>query len=81
MQDAYPLVSGLFIEYWWYDAIYIVAAVLLGLHLSHGFWSAFQTLGLNNQKWISRLNTLAYVFAAIIASGFTIIPLYFLLFK
>jgi succinate dehydrogenase / fumarate reductase, cytochrome b subunit len=81
MQDAYPLVSGLFIEYWWYDAIYIVAAVLLGLHLSHGFWSAFQTLGWNNQKWIRRLSTIAYIFAAVIASGFTIIPLYFLIFK
>ncbi len=81
MQDAYPLVSGLFINFWWYDVIYIVSAILLGLHLSHGFWSAFQTIGWNNQKWINRLKTAAYIFAAVIASGFSIIPLYFLIFK
>ncbi|MDD2549315.1 MAG: succinate dehydrogenase cytochrome b subunit, partial [Bacteroidales bacterium] len=47
MSNAYILVSDFFINYWWYNVIYIVSAILLGLHLSHGFWSAFQTVGLN----------------------------------
>lgn len=81
MADTYSLVSGLFITYWWYNLIYIAGALLLGFHLSHGFWSAFQTLGWNNKIWIKRLEIIAYIYAIIIATGFTIIPLYFLILK
>jgi len=81
MEDAYSLVSGLFITYWWYNLIYIAGALLLGFHLSHGFWSAFQTLGWNNKIWVNRLETIAYIYAIVIAAGFTVIPLYFLLLK
>jgi len=81
MENAYQLVSGLFISYWWYDIIYIVGSILLGLHLSHGFWAAFQTLGWNNKIWITRLETIAYIYAIVIATGFSIIPLYFLILK
>ncbi|MGC9374453.1 MAG: succinate dehydrogenase cytochrome b subunit [Bacteroidales bacterium] len=79
MHDIYSLVSGLFIQWWWYDAIYILGAVFLFLHLTHGFWSAFQTLGWNNDKWIKRLKVIAYVYAIIIAGGFATIPVYFLI--
>lgn len=77
MHNSYQLVSEFFIDYWWYNLIYIVSALLLGLHLSHGFWSAFQTIGINNQKWIKRLEVISCIYAAIIATGFTIIPIYF----
>lgn len=77
ISNSYQLVSEFFVSYWWYNIIYIVSAILLGLHLSHGFWSAFQTIGLNNNKWIKRLEVTAYIYAIIIATGFTIIPLYF----
>lgn len=81
MPNTYALVSGLFINYWWYDVIYVIGAIFLGLHLSHGFWAAFQTLGWNGTKWLKRLEIVAYVYAVIIGTGFSIIPLYFLLFK
>jgi succinate dehydrogenase / fumarate reductase, cytochrome b subunit len=81
MEDTYSLVSGLFISYWWYDLIYVVGAIMLGLHLSHGFWSAFQTIGWNNKIWIKRLEVIAYIYALIMAIGFSIIPLYFLILK
>ena len=81
LENTYALVSGLFISYWWYDILYIIGATLLGLHLSHGFWAAFQTLGWNNKVWINRLETIAYIYAIIIAVGFSIIPLYFLILK
>lgn len=81
MEDAYLLVSGLFITYWWYDMIYVAGALILGFHLSHGFWAAFQTLGWNNKVWINRLETVAYIYAIVIAIGFSIIPLYFLILK
>ena len=51
-------------------AIYIVWFVALGLHLCHGFWSAFQSIGLSNKIWEKRLMVIGYVFAAIIVLGF-----------
>jgi len=81
MDNTYALVSGLFTSYWWYDLIYIIGAILLGLHISHGFWAAFQTLGWNNKLWIKRLEVIAYIFAVVVATGFSIIPLYFLVLK
>ncbi|MDP4206345.1 MAG: succinate dehydrogenase cytochrome b subunit [Bacteroidota bacterium] len=79
MENAYALVSTLFINSSLYCIIYIVGAVLLGLHLTHGFWSAFQTIGLNNKIWKSRLGIIAIAYAIIIAVGYSVIPLYFML--
>ncbi|MBS3806029.1 MAG: succinate dehydrogenase cytochrome b subunit [Bacteroidales bacterium] len=79
MENLYGLVSGLFINWWWYDVIYILGALFLGLHLSHGFWAAFQSLGWDNDLWRIRLKRIAYVFAVIMGVGFASIPVYFLI--
>jgi succinate dehydrogenase / fumarate reductase cytochrome b subunit len=79
MEDTYTLVADLFKASIVYDLFYVLGGVLLGIHLSHGFWSAFQTLGLNNKDWMKRLQFLAKLFAVIVAAGFSIIPLYFLI--
>ncbi len=79
MHDTYSLVVGLFKGWWWYDVLYIVGAIFLFLHLTHGFWSAFQTIGWGNEKWICRLKTIGYIYAVIIGGGFAFIPLYFLI--
>ena len=79
MEDAYTLVADLFMSSVVYCIFYIVGAVLLGFHLAHGFWSAFQTIGFNNDKWMSRLKFLANLFAWVIALGFSVIPLYFMI--
>jgi succinate dehydrogenase / fumarate reductase cytochrome b subunit len=79
MHDKYDLVTQLFINYWWYDLIYVLGAIFLGLHLTHGFWSAFQTIGLDNEIWRKRWTFFAKIFAIIIALGFAIIPIYFLI--
>ena len=50
-------------------AIYIVANLALGLHLFHGSWSMFQSLGLNNPRYNSWRRTFAIAFAAIITVG------------
>jgi succinate dehydrogenase / fumarate reductase cytochrome b subunit len=47
-------------QIWWLAAIYIVAQLLLGLHLFHGAWSFFQTLGLSHPRY----NVLRRIFAA-----------------
>ena len=54
---------------------YIVSLILLGLHLSHGISSVFQTLGLRNERWRSRLDCVASLYAWIVALGFISIPL------
>ena len=78
MENTYAMVAGLFQSSIVYCIIYILGAVLVGLHITHGFWSAFQTIGLSNDTWIKRLEWLAYFFAIVFAVGFSIIPLYFI---
>ena len=83
MENAYALVSGLFVDPQLgliYSGLYILGAIALGLHLHHAFWSAFQTLGWSNNVWRKRLEVIGDVYAIIIAAGFSIIPLYFLIF-
>ena len=47
--------------------IYIVANIALGLHLWHGAWSMFQSLGLNNPRWNSWRRAFAIGFATLVA--------------
>ncbi len=79
MEDSYTLIADLFKSSIAYDLLYILAGILLGLHLSHGFWSAFQTLGLSNKQWLVRLQLFGKIYAIIVAAGFSSIPLYFLI--
>lgn len=54
--------------------IYIVALIALGLHLSHGVASAFQTLGLLKRNWLPGLRKLGLVVGWAIACGFLLFP-------
>ena len=54
--------------------VYIVAMVLLCLHLYHGVWSMFQTLGANNPRFSPRLRLFAKVFAIVVMLGFISLP-------
>jgi len=60
---------------WWITAFYIVGMVALGLHLYHGAWSLFQTLGLNHPlyNWLRRW--LATSFAVVVAGLNIVMPL------
>ena len=53
---------------------YIVAMVLLAMHLSHGAASLFQTLGLRTKKMACRLGLVAQVFAWLVCAGYVSIP-------
>jgi len=63
-----------------YSVIYVVLIILLGFHLYHAFQSAFQTLGLNHNKYNCAIKTIALIYTLIISIGFSIIPVYFLFF-
>ena len=61
-------------QVWWVSAFYIVATALLCLHLSHGFSSMFQSMGLRNSLWRKRLDRVALAYGWVIFLGFAIIP-------
>ena len=54
---------------------YYVALIALSLHLYHGVWSMFQTLGLNSKEYSSMIRLLALALAVVVPLGFAIPPL------
>jgi len=54
---------------------YILAMCAVGLHLYHGVWSMFQTLGLNNKIYTMPLRILAVIVALVTTIGFITVPL------
>jgi len=71
VNDLMPLIFGnigIVIAYLiWFGALWF--------HLTHGFWSAFQTVGMNNSKWLKRWQVIAYIYASFIFLGFAIIAI------
>jgi succinate dehydrogenase / fumarate reductase cytochrome b subunit len=53
--------------------------ILLGLHLRHGVWSMFQSLGFNHPRHTPILRKAAAAFALVITLGFISIPVTVLL--
>ncbi|MBS0206502.1 MAG: succinate dehydrogenase cytochrome b subunit [Planctomycetes bacterium] len=56
--------------------VYTIGAIILGIHLSHGFSSAFQSLGLNHPKYTPMIKLLGKIFAFVIAVGFASLALF-----
>ncbi|WP_177761279.1 succinate dehydrogenase cytochrome b subunit [Flavobacterium sp. I3-2] len=59
-----------------FTLFYVLSMVVLAFHLSHGFRSAFQSLGANNPKYNGLINVIGLGFAYIVPALFAIIPLY-----
>jgi succinate dehydrogenase / fumarate reductase, cytochrome b subunit len=59
-----------------YVALYVAAMIVLAIHASHGFWSAFQTLGANHPKYMPAIRTLSILFALVVGIGFGLLPIY-----
>ena len=59
-----------------YVLIYTFAMITAAVHVSHGFWSAFQTIGANHPKYTPFLRGLSLVFSLIVGIGFGFIPVY-----
>jgi len=62
-------------ERWPVALFYIVANLLLGLHLSHGAWSIFQSLGWNNPRFNAWRVAFARGFAAVVVIGNVSFPI------
>ncbi|SDX95066.1 succinate dehydrogenase / fumarate reductase cytochrome b subunit [Amycolatopsis xylanica] len=61
-------------QVWWVNLIYIVAVVLVGIHINHGFWSAAQTLGFTRPARARAIKTIGSTLAVVITAGFTVVP-------
>jgi succinate dehydrogenase / fumarate reductase cytochrome b subunit len=55
-------------QVWWVSAVYILANLALGLHLYHGLWSMFSSLGMTNPRFEQWRRTFATVFALVITA-------------
>lgn len=75
IKDLYLIVSEAFSEAW-YVAIYVFSMIMLAFHLSHGFRSAFQTLGLSHIKYTPLIKTIGMAFAIIVPILFASMPVY-----
>ncbi|MDR0697896.1 MAG: succinate dehydrogenase cytochrome b subunit [Tannerella sp.] len=70
-----------FIRYYfahlWVVVAYLVWYVALWLHLTHGVWSAIQTLGWSNRIWLKRWKFIGNIVATLIFLGFAFVTLFF----
>jgi succinate dehydrogenase / fumarate reductase cytochrome b subunit len=55
-------------------AFYVLALILLGMHLRHGIWSATQTLGQSNKRRERTVNAFAIAFSTVLIAGFLLVP-------
>ena len=54
--------------------IYLLGVLVVAIHVRHGLWSAFQTVGANHPKYMPFIQKLSLVFAVIVALGFGSLP-------
>ncbi|MDR0659856.1 MAG: succinate dehydrogenase cytochrome b subunit [Prevotellaceae bacterium] len=76
-ENPYLLVTTVLSNPLW-AAIYLVCFGVLWFHLTHGFWSALQTVGFNNTKWLKRWQCIAKIYATVVCLGFAVVPVYLL---
>jgi len=60
----------------WRVIFYAVSFVLLGLHLSHGFQSSFQSIGARHPKYLKCVNTLGTWYSILIPLGFIVVAVF-----
>ena len=57
--------------------LYLVWLFALWFHLTHGFWSAMQTLGWNNKVWLNRWKLISNIYATIVVLCFALVVVVF----
>jgi len=56
--------------------LYVIAMAAVAVHVSHGFWSAFQTIGAHHLKYMPLIKGVGLIFSVVIGLGFGFIPIY-----
>lgn len=70
-EGSFPAAAGtLFLssafEQWWTVCLYVVAFIALWFHLTHGFWSMFQSVGWDSTRWIPRFKRIGCWWATVV---------------
>lgn len=73
-KNVYMIISEAYSQIW-YVLFYVVCMGFLAFHLSHGFSSAFQTLGLNHKKYSPIVKSVGKAFSIIVPVLFALIPI------
>ncbi len=71
----FQIVSEKFTSPFWV-IVYVAAMIIAAVHISHGFWSAFQSIGANHSKYMPIIMVFSIIFSLIVAVGFGLIPIY-----
>jgi succinate dehydrogenase / fumarate reductase cytochrome b subunit len=56
--------------------IYLIAVITLGIHVSHGLWSAFQSMGWNHPKYMPKIQCASKLFGLVVAVGFSALAVF-----
>lgn len=59
-----------------YMIIYVLVMIVVALHIRHGFWSAFQTVGANHPKYMPAFMVLSIIASLFFGFGFGLLPIY-----
>ena len=73
--NPYMLMEAVFGK-WWILCLYLIWFAALWFHLTHGFWSALQTLGWNNQIWFKRWKWICGIYVTIVLLGFALVAIF-----
>jgi succinate dehydrogenase / fumarate reductase cytochrome b subunit len=74
----YQLMAATFANPLW-PLMYVAAMVIVAVHISHGFWSLFQTFGINHPRHMPLIMKLGLVVTLVFGIGFGILPIYLLI--
>lgn len=74
--NGYALIEQTFANPVWV-VLYLVMLTALWFHLTHGFWSALQTMGLSNSVWLKRIQTISVWYATFVVGMFAVVVIAF----
>ena len=60
-----------------YVVLYVIWIVAIWFHLTHGFWSAMQTLGVSGKIWFNRWRVIGFIYVTLLMLGFLVVILAF----
>ncbi|MBQ9232122.1 MAG: succinate dehydrogenase/fumarate reductase cytochrome b subunit [Prevotella sp.] len=60
-----------------YVVLYVIWIVAIWFHLTHGFWSAMQTLGVSGKIWFNRWRVIGFIYVTLLMVGFLVVVLAF----
>ena len=74
--NDFIILSNTFSEFGFWTLFYIAGVIVVAVHVSHGFWSGFQTLGLSHPKYSPWVERVGIIFSLILGIGFASIPVF-----